>query len=62
MVGSGPRPIPVRKLTADKLIAALSEVESDSLRRQASRIGKTIRAEDGIGEMIKLIETFNTNK
>ena len=61
-IGSGPRPIPVKKLTADKLIVALTDADGVPLRTQSSSIGKTIQAEDGVVETIKLIEAFNTSK
>ena len=55
-IGAGPRPIPVRKLTTNKLITALAEADGDALRNSAQVAGRKIRAEDGVGYAVKLIE------
>jgi len=55
-LGAGPRPIPVRKLTTEKLIAALAEADGETVRNSAQVTGSIIRAEDGIGQTVKIIE------
>jgi len=56
-LGVGSEPIPQKKLTADKLAAALREVTSNpSIREKAKTIGEKIQAEDGIGNAVALIE------
>ncbi|MEW6241767.1 MAG: glycosyltransferase [Chloroflexota bacterium] len=56
-LGVGPRPIPVRKLTSTRLASALAEVEDDALRGRAHLLGRAIRAEDGVGEAIRVVES-----
>jgi sterol 3beta-glucosyltransferase len=59
MLGAGPRPLPQRRLTVETLSAAMRAAVSDpTLRERAARLGKTIRAEDGIGEAIAQIEAY----
>ncbi|MFZ5818662.1 MAG: glycosyltransferase [Chloroflexota bacterium] len=55
-IGAGPRSIPVGKLTTGKLVAALAEAEGDALRSGAQAVGRMIRAEDGVGAAVKVIE------
>jgi sterol 3beta-glucosyltransferase len=58
-LGAGPEPIPVRKLTVDSLAAALTRALTDeSIRRRAEVVGEKIRAEDGTGEAVRLIEAW----
>jgi sterol 3beta-glucosyltransferase len=58
-LGVGSQPIPQKKLTADKLAAALREVTTNpSIREKAEALGEKIRAEDGIGNAVALIEKF----
>lgn len=54
-LGAGPRPIPVRKLTVEKLVKALVEVCRDDIRSAAQATGKKVRAEDGVGATIRII-------
>jgi sterol 3beta-glucosyltransferase len=60
-IGVGPRPIPVKNLSVKKLIQAIENVESASLRARAQWIGQKIRTEDGVGESVKLIEKYFNN-
>ena len=55
-LGAGPVPIPIRKLTVERLVAALAEANNDMLRSGAQAIGRAIRAEDGVGTAVGLIE------
>jgi UDP:flavonoid glycosyltransferase YjiC (YdhE family) len=41
-IGAGPRPIPVRGLTATRLASALAEAEGDALRDRARLLGRAI--------------------
>lgn len=55
--GVGPQPIPRNHLTAEKLASAIREATSDSvMRERAAALGAQIRAEDGIGEAVRVIE------
>lgn len=56
-LGAGPKPIPRKKLTAEKLASAITEAVSNSdIQRKADAIGNHIRQEDGIGSAISIIE------
>jgi sterol 3beta-glucosyltransferase len=55
-LGMGPSPIPQRKLTAEQLADAIGRAVSDhDMRQRAAELGATIRAEDGVGNAIALI-------
>jgi len=56
-IGAGPRPIPVRTLTAARLSSALAEAEDEALRGRSRLLGRAIRAEDGVGEAIRVVES-----
>jgi hypothetical protein len=43
------------------LVAGLTEAHRPALRELAREWGNTIRAEDGVGEAIRLIEQYITN-
>jgi UDP:flavonoid glycosyltransferase YjiC (YdhE family) len=55
-LGVGPAPIERRTLTAENLAVAIHEAESPAMRRAAAALGKRVRAEDGVGEAVRLIE------
>jgi len=56
-LGAGPKPIPRKELTIERLAAALMEATQDSLIQATARvIGEQIRAEKGIDEAVRLIE------
>jgi sterol 3beta-glucosyltransferase len=55
-LGVGPQPIPQNKLTVDALTAAMQRVVTDAeMRHRAEGMGEKIRAEDGIGDAVKII-------
>jgi sterol 3beta-glucosyltransferase len=55
-LGVGPRPIPRRKLSVERLAAALRSLAEDTAqRRRAAELGAAIRAEDGIGCAVRLV-------
>ncbi|MDQ5853962.1 MAG: glycosyltransferase [Chloroflexota bacterium] len=55
-LGVGPQPIPQKKLTADRLAAAITLAVSDTaMRRRAADLGAKIRAEDGIARAVAII-------
>ena len=58
VIGVGPQPIPVKKLTVEKLVASLAKADGDALRSSAQAVGGKIRAEDGVGYVVKLIEDY----
>ncbi len=57
--GAGPKPIPVKALSVDKLALAIAEAAGDSIRERAQILGQRIRNEDGVGETIKWIEKYS---
>jgi len=57
--GAGPKPIPQKKLTVDKLVSALKEaVENPSIQEKARVLGEEIRSEDGTQKAISIIENI----
>jgi len=60
-IGAGPRPIPVKKLTAEKLVAALAEADGDAIRSSAQAAGMKIRKERGREGLVRLIESHFEN-
>ncbi|MCA0455376.1 MAG: glycosyltransferase [Chloroflexi bacterium] len=58
-LGVGTKPIPHKKLTLEKLTAAINEAISDtSMRQRAADLGQAIRAENGVGKAVSLIRQF----
>lgn len=58
-LGVGPQPIPRTHLTADKLAGALRQALDDtSMRRRAAALGEKIRAEDGVANAVRVIQSF----
>jgi UDP:flavonoid glycosyltransferase YjiC (YdhE family) len=56
-LGVGPQPIPRKKLTAEKLAAAIKKAVSDkAMRKKAADLGDNIRAENGVERAIEVIE------
>jgi sterol 3beta-glucosyltransferase len=52
-LGVGPRPIPRKRLTAERLAEAIQIALNDkSIRQRAASLGETIRAEGGIGHAV----------
>lgn len=55
-LGVGVRPIPRKKLTAERLAAAIHQAVTDPVMRQrAVTLGGKIRAEDGVGQAVSII-------
>jgi sterol 3beta-glucosyltransferase len=55
-LGVGSRPIPQKKLSVEKLAAALREVaDSGEIKQRAAELGERIRAEDGVQSAINAI-------
>ena len=60
-IGAGAQPIPVKRLTTEKLVAALIEADGDAIRSGAQAAGSKIRAEAGVGNLVRLIELHVEN-
>lgn len=57
--GLGPAPIPMKSLTADTLAAGLERLVADPpAAERAAALGARIRAEDGIGQAIRVLESI----
>ena len=56
-IGAGPRPIHVKSLTTAQLASALAQADDPALRGRAQLVGRAIRAEDGVGEAVRVIES-----
>lgn len=55
-LGVGPAAIPRKKLTAENLAAAITQMLSDSeMNRRAAALGARIRAEDGVGRAVQIL-------
>lgn len=58
-LGVGTDPIPRKKLTAEKLAAAIKEATTNAtMQARAQELGKKIAAEDGVGEAVKFIRNI----
>lgn len=58
-LGVGPKWIPRKRLTAERLAGAISQAVADpAMKRRAAELGSTIRAEDGISTAVALVERF----
>lgn len=56
-LGVGPQPIARKKLNADNLADAIrTTINDETMRQRAKVLGEHIRAENGIGEAVKVIE------
>ena len=55
-LGAGPRPIPRKRLTADRLARAITQATTDdAMRERAAALGALVRAEDGVGEAVRIV-------
>jgi sterol 3beta-glucosyltransferase len=54
-LGVGPKPIPRKKLSAEKLSEAIQTALTDEIQAKAGELGKKIQAEDGAGNAAKII-------
>ncbi len=58
-LGVGTAPIPRKKLTAEKLAAAITEATSSrTMQEKAAALGRLIAAEDGLGKTVATVETL----
>jgi sterol 3beta-glucosyltransferase len=62
-LGVGPSPIPRRRLTAERLAQAITQAVSDTgMRHQAIGLGEKVRAENGIGQAVSLIQSLTSTR
>lgn len=58
-LGLGPQPIPRSRLTAERLAEAIRRAVTDpAMRKRAGMMGVKIRAEDGVGQAVRIIDRF----
>jgi UDP:flavonoid glycosyltransferase YjiC (YdhE family) len=58
-LGAGPRPLPVKGLTAGHLAASLQRATgSERVRAAAARLGERLSAEDGVGAACDVLSTL----
>jgi len=58
-LGAGPVPLAAASLSADRLAEAIVVATRDEqMRRRAQAIGQAIRAEDGVGKAVSIIERY----
>jgi len=58
-LGAGPKPIPAKNITAEKLSKAISlALNDEGMRVQARSLGETISAEDGISRAVELTQKY----
>jgi len=62
-LGAGPAPIPRKQLSVEGLAGAIRQaVGSAEMRQAVARLGEKIRAEDGIGAAVAVVEKMSTAK
>jgi sterol 3beta-glucosyltransferase len=59
-LGVAPPPQPLRELTADGLARAITDALAGTRPARAQELGELIRAEDGTGEAVKVLEALTT--
>jgi sterol 3beta-glucosyltransferase len=58
-LGAGTDPLPLKRLSADRLAEAIMTAVSDpQIRHRARSCGQAIRAEDGVGDAVRVIEGY----
>lgn len=57
--GVGPKPIPEKQISANRLVEALvTTLQDESLKQRAAALGAKIRAENGVARAIEIIDTI----
>jgi sterol 3beta-glucosyltransferase len=58
-LGLGPDPIPQKNLTADRLAHVITIAVTDpGMRQRAYSCGEAIRAENGVGNAVKIVKRY----
>jgi sterol 3beta-glucosyltransferase len=58
-LGVAPSPIPHKKLTVEALARAIAKVtEDENIKVRSRQLGEKIRAEDGVGNTVKIIDRY----
>jgi sterol 3beta-glucosyltransferase len=62
-LGAGPKPIPRKRLSVERLAAAISAATSDpGMRRRAAALGVGVRAEDGLAQAVAVFDRYMSAK
>jgi sterol 3beta-glucosyltransferase len=56
-IGVAPKPIPVKKLSVEGMVRAITGAESNAVLKHAQAAGQRVRGEDGVGNAVRLIES-----
>ena len=60
-LGVGPRPVPQKQLTAERLGQAIGEaIANPDIRQSAESLGQKIRAENGVSKAVGIVERYLT--
>ena len=60
-LGAGPKPIPQKRLTEKTMAAAIRELTSNAtMQHNAEALGEKLRAEDGVGKAVAMLESALT--
>jgi UDP:flavonoid glycosyltransferase YjiC (YdhE family) len=58
-LGVAPAPVPRKRLTAERLAAAIrAAVEGPEIRRRAAELGAKVRAEGGVGRAVAVLDAY----
>lgn len=57
-LGAGPRPIPAKLLRQENLQEAIRATGEKKMRQRAAELGQQIRAEDGVGNAVQIINKY----
>jgi sterol 3beta-glucosyltransferase len=57
--GVAPRAVERKTLTADTLASAIAQSQQPAMIRNAAALGRTVRAEDGVGEALRWLRTWD---
>jgi sterol 3beta-glucosyltransferase len=60
-IGAGPKPIPIKSLSLQKLSRAIAEAGNEKIRSHAQDMGQQIRDEDGTVQAVKWIQKYSNN-
>jgi sterol 3beta-glucosyltransferase len=58
VIGAGPKPIPVKKLSVERLVGTMTEADDQALRNRAQEVGRKIQSEDGVSIAVRWIEMY----
>jgi sterol 3beta-glucosyltransferase len=54
--GAGPQPLEIKRLSAEGLAEAIRQAQAQTMRARAAEMGSLIRAENGVGQAVRIIE------